>query len=588
MLNQYDDKLTRKLFFSLVPIQILLVMCGGVNIIIDSAFASNLIGPDAMATTGLYGPLAKILDMINALVFGGAQILCGKYLGGNTVKRAKSIFTLDMLIILVVGLITTISFMFFPTYVAKICVSSQNPLSDDLAEYLRGISFGIIPFLLGTQLTSFLQLEKKEKLGYIGIGGMFAANTIADYLFIKVFGMGIFGLGLATAVSNWVPVIIAVVYYIGGKTVFSIDFSDLHMRDLKDIFKHGIPSASSQLMLAIRGILLNAIIIKYAGESGLAAFTAVGSFSYVYWAVPAGMSSALLTLASVYAGERDKKAIELLVRIYIKKAIPIVLLVSVVLSCLAYPLTNLFFHDPVSDVYKMTFTGFILFPLYSPMSTFIVGIRDLWRCLDHRKSALVIVLTDCLIFVLLFSFIMARIWGMTGIWIAQLAGCAMSVVTIFFQAWILDKHFPKTIEDYCCFDEGFGIDDEHRLSITIHSIEEVINISEKVIEFCYSYNMDKKVACRAGLCIEELAVNIVKHGFKGKKGEALDVSVTRLEPGLIITFKDNCPLFNPEEIVAIFDPGDPVKNIGIRLVRNECKQMEYHSLLGLNVLSISM
>ena len=62
MIKGYDERITGKLFFSLVPVQILLVMCGGVNVIIDGAFASNLIGPEAVASTDLYGPMAKGLD----------------------------------------------------------------------------------------------------------------------------------------------------------------------------------------------------------------------------------------------------------------------------------------------------------------------------------------------------------------------------------------------------------------------------------------------------------------------------------------------------------------------------------------------
>ncbi len=31
MINRYDEKITRRLFFSMIPIQILLVMCGGIS-----------------------------------------------------------------------------------------------------------------------------------------------------------------------------------------------------------------------------------------------------------------------------------------------------------------------------------------------------------------------------------------------------------------------------------------------------------------------------------------------------------------------------------------------------------------------------
>ena len=58
--------------------------------------------------------------------------------------------------------------------------------------------------------------------------------------------------------------------------------------------------------------------------------------------------------------------------------------------------------------------------------------------------------------------------------------------------------------------------------------------------------------------------------------------------GLVIKLKDNCRLFDPAELGNIFDPIDPAGNIGIRLVRKVCREMEYHSLLGLNVLSITM
>lgn len=588
MINRYDEKITRRLFFSMVPVQILLVMCGGISVIIDSAFASNLIGPDAMAAAGLYGPLAKFLDTINALLFGGSQILCGKYLGENTLKKARSIFTIDMVTILIVGVLTTVVFMFFPSAAARMCTSSTNPLIGDLSDYIRGVSSGIVPFLLGTQLTSFLQLEKKEKLGYIGILGMFAGNTLCDWLFIKVFGMGIYGLGLATAVSNWVPVIIAVIYFLSKKATFYLDFTGLNFKDLKDIAVNGFPMAGTQLMLVFRGILLNAIIFRFAGSDGLASFTAVNSFGYIYWAVPAGMSSAMVTLASIYSGEKDKSAIELLMRIYLRRAIPAVIGAAVIFAALSYPLTNLFFHDPSSAVYSMTMLGFILFPFYAPFSTFIVGMRDLWRCMDHKFAVNFIVICDGIVYVIGLSYLFSNIWGMTGIWIAQVAGCVLLTVTILILAWIMNKKIPVSVPDLCCYPKNYGVSDDNRLVISIHSMEEVMNISESVIGFCRKRGVDEITANRSGLCIEELAGNIVRHGFTGKKRDTVDISVTKDSDELIIKFKDNCKLFNPKELDTIFNPEDPSSNIGIRLVRKACKEMEYSTLLGLNVLSITM
>ena len=588
MINRYDEKITRKLFFSMVPVQILLVMCGGVNIIIDGWFASNMIGPDAIAVTGLYGPLAKVLDTINALLFGGAQILCGKYLGENTVKRTRGIFTLDIVAVLIVGVIFTVIFAFFPSVGAGMCTDPGNPLYGDLIRYLNGISSGVIPFLLGTQLTSFLQLEKKEKFGYFGIGGMFLANTVCDYIFIKVLDLGIFGLGLATAVSNWVPVLICASYFFSRKSVFFLDFSELHIKELPDIARNGFPMAGTQFMLAFKAILINLVVSKYAGSDGLAAFAAVNSFGYVYWAVPAGMSSALVSLASIYSGEKDKSAIELLMRIYLKKAIPVVAGVGVMLALLAYPLTNLFFHEFDGPVYFMTLVGFAVFPFYTPFSTFIVGMRDLWRCMGHKIAVNIIVVCDGILIVTAMSYILPVFWGMNGIWIAQAGGCVLLALIVYIMAWIMNGRLPSTIADLCCYPDDFGVDESNRLNLSIHNMEEAINISEKVIEFCEAHNIDDITSNRAGLCIEELAGNIVIHGFPENKKGVIDISITKCDEELIIKLKDNCRLFNPKEIGDLFTPEDPAKNIGIRLVRKTCKEMEYHPLLGLNVLSITM
>lgn len=59
-MKKNSDMITR-LFFSLLPVQILLVAIGSINSVIDGVMASNFIGENAMTLTGLYMPLIKIV-----------------------------------------------------------------------------------------------------------------------------------------------------------------------------------------------------------------------------------------------------------------------------------------------------------------------------------------------------------------------------------------------------------------------------------------------------------------------------------------------------------------------------------------------
>ena len=87
--------------------------------------------------------------------------------------------------------------------------------------------------------------------------------------------------------------------------------------------------------------------------------------------------------------------------------------------------------------------------------------------------------------------------------------------------------------------------------------------------------------------MEEMAGNIVEHGFnKDNKKHSVDTRVVYKDGDVVLRLRDDCKPFDPEQRQKIADPGDPVKNIGIRMVFKISKKVEYQSLLGLNVLTI--
>ena len=73
----------------------------------------------------------------------------------------------------------------------------------ELGNYILGMAIGVLPQMLGMQLTAFLQLEQQQKRTYVGIGLMTLVNAALDYVFIVVLRMGMFGLGLSTSISYW-------------------------------------------------------------------------------------------------------------------------------------------------------------------------------------------------------------------------------------------------------------------------------------------------------------------------------------------------------------------------------------------------
>ena len=137
--------------------------------------------------------------------------------------------------------------------------------------------------------------------------------------------------------------------------------------------------------------------------------------------------------------------------------------------------------------------------------------------------------------------------------------------------------------------ESFGVGEEDRISLSLHSMEEVIRISQTIQNFCLEKGIDRRRSYLAGLCMEEMAGNVVAHGFTAdRKKHSVDVRVVYRDNGLILRLKDNCVAFDPAARREIVDPEDMTKNIGIRMVYGIAGSVSYQSVLGLNVLTVTL
>ena len=92
-----------------------------------------------------------------------------------------------------------------------------------------------------------------------------------------------------------------------------------------------------------------------------------------------------------------------------------------------------------------------------------------------------------------------------------------------------------------------------------------------------------------GLCVEEITVNIIDHGFtKDKKPHSIDVRMVVQGDRRIIRIRDNCVNFDPTKYLELHrdKDGDPAAHIGLRMVMSMVKEAEYINTLGLNNLTL--
>lgn len=123
------------------------------------------------------------------------------------------------------------------------------------------------------------------------------------------------------------------------------------------------------------------------------------------------------------------------------------------------------------------------------------------------------------------------------------------------------------------------------MEFSVRTTEEVLNVSVTIIDFCRYRGIDKKRSMLAGLAVEEMAGNVVEHGFRPGEKHRVDIRLVA-KNRLFICVRDDCRAFDPKLRLEQFEPEDVTKNIGIRMIAGMARQMNYQCPAGINTLQI--
>lgn len=610
-----ESRLLERLFFRLLPLQILVVLVGSVTGLVTSFFASNYVNTEAMSAIGLFGPANNLTSTISMMFVGGAQILCAKYMGRNEIDKTQQIFSWDLFIIfilsaasaliLIIGVISGVTGRF----------ASEPEVLRMLNQYVCGMAVGIPPLMLGQQLAAFLALENQVKRTTAASVVCVIVTTLASFLLVQVLRLQALGLALAVALGNWSFFLVQLAYFFQKQAALKIRLLREGSRYLIDLVRTGYPGALKDLYIAIRFIIVNALIMRYVGSVGMSSFAASDSVMRLFWTIPTGMGIVARMLLSISIGEEDRKSLADVTRIILYRCIPIMCGIVIMLALLAEPFTRIFFRNPADPVYHMTVMCFRILPTCMPFALISMTIIYYAQACGKKLLVNVLSLVDGILAVAGFSALLIPALGMNGLYIANVLNGVACVLVIVIYAWAVKRQFPRNMDDLMVIPEDFGVPDENRIDLSVYDMEGVLSISREVVDFCRDHGVDEKRTFLSGLFLEEMAGNVYAHGFKKKPAtKYIDIRLV-LKPAagsrpgvgqmnkqtgnlagfhsgdqawgdIILRIKDNAIPFNPAERKDMLDPDDPVKNIGIRMVYGSAREVQYQNMLGLNVLTI--
>ena len=136
-------------------------------------------------------------------------------------------------------------------------------------------------------------------------------------------------------------------------------------------------------------------------------------------------------------------------------------------------------------------------------------------------------------------------------------------------------------------EDGFDVPQENCMNRSVTSVEEVADLSRSVWNFCDAHGCDERRRYLMSLSVEEMVGNVIEHGFtKDTRRHSVDVRVLKVDEDFILRIRDDCPIFDPVKQLSLLSDSDPSHHIGLRMIINTAKEIDYVCILKLNNLLV--
>jgi len=262
----------------------------------DTYFVGTL-GESAQAATGVLFTVQAIMQGIAFMLGHGGGTFISRALADKNTKEATTYISSAFFIGGLIGLIITILGLSFLEPLVRFLGSTETilPHAKDYGMWiLLAAPFIICSFILNNGL----RYEGKAFYAMFGLTAGGLLNILGDYILVMKCGMGVYGAGLATAVSQVVSFTILLFMYLKmAQSTISIKSVSKSIRLYLAIARIGLPSLIRQGLTSVTNGLLNNIT-KPFGDAAIAAMSVVSRYSNFLMCVGLGMGQGFQPVAS--------------------------------------------------------------------------------------------------------------------------------------------------------------------------------------------------------------------------------------------------------------------------------------------------
>lgn len=426
-----------------VPASIgILVM--SLNILIDTVFVGQWIGPNAIAAINVVLPVSFFIGALGMAIGIGGSSIISRALGDQNIEKALKTFgnqsTLTLLF--TVGFVI-IGLSFIETLIPLF--GGKGALYAPAKIYYTIVLYGVP--LLGFCMmgNNVVRAEGKPRYAMYAMMLPSVSNLTLDVVFIYIFDWGMAGAAWATTISYGVCALYLLYFFNSSKSELHLQRTHFSLQKsiVQQIGALGSVTLARQAVVSIVVLLVNNILFRYGGETTVVVY-AIISRSLMFALFPVlGITQGFLPIAGYNYGAKNFDRV--------REVINTALLYATVLASIIFSLIMVF-----TEAFVTIFTNDPNVLAQTPeamrwvfAATPIIGIQLIgaayFQAIGKALPALLLTLTRQGFFLIPLIFILPPYFDVFGVWLAFPIGEAIAtVITAFFLFRELKKYKNKS------------------------------------------------------------------------------------------------------------------------------------------------
>lgn len=298
--EQHYQKMTQtpvpKLILNLGIPTIISMLITNIYNMADTYFVGTL-GESAQAATGILFTVQAILQGFAFMLGHGSGTFVSGALAEKNTDEATRYISSAFFLGGFIGLMITVFGLIFLEPLALFLGSTQTILPHAKA-YGTWILLAAPFFISSMILNNCLRYEGKAFYAMIGLTTGGILNILGDYLLVMRFGLGVYGAGLATAISQVISFSILLVLYLKmAQSTIRLRAVSRDIRLYLSVARVGFPALIRQGLTSVTSGIMNNLT-KLFGDAAIAAMSVVSRYSNFLMCMGLGIGQGFQPVAS--------------------------------------------------------------------------------------------------------------------------------------------------------------------------------------------------------------------------------------------------------------------------------------------------